>query len=274
MSFLSNLARACGLEHATRFKQGIKNVFYFLQDPLHRGVALELGGGTVTVPARFARQPWTRYELPATRRAAGWFDAHPDAALIDVGSSIALYSLLAISRAPRGEAWAIDAERISLQSSRWLCRYAGPQRLHVIHGYAGDQPTVDLPAAEVSARTAAQLDADRISAEPSHAAYICLDSQAINRIPVHSIDRLFANADAARPWLIKIDVEGAELLVLRGADAFVRRVRPQLLVSVHPPALSGFGLSPKDVAAWLTDHGYRFEIDVEAHEEHWWCTPV
>jgi len=43
---------------------------------------------------------------------------------------------------------------------------------------------------------------------------------------------------------------------------------------VHPPALSGFGLSPKDVAAWLTDHGYRFEIDVEAHEEHWWCTPV
>lgn len=274
MSFLSHLARATGLNQAPRLKQAIKEVLYFLQDPLRRGVALELGGGRVTVPARFARQPWTNYERAATRRAAGWFDLHPACTLVDVGSSIALYSLLALSRAPRSEAWAIDSERISLQSSRWLCQYVGPARLHVIHGYAGDQPTVNLSAAEVSSRTAAQLDADMVSSEPSHAAYICLDSATANGIPVHSLDRLFATAAANRPYLVKIDVEGAELLVLRGADAFVRRVRPQLLVSVHPPALRGFGLSPDDVASWLRGHSYRFEIDVEPHEEHWWCTPV
>lgn len=274
MSFLSRLARVTGLDHAPRFKQAIKDSFYFLQDPLRRGVPLELGGGTVKVPARFARQPWTRYEQAATRRVAGWLDAHPDCTLIDVGSSIALYSLLALSRAPRAEAWAIDSERISLQSSRWLCRYVGTDRLHVIHGYAGDQPTVDLTAAEVAARTAAQLDADGVSSEPSDASYICLDSAATNGIPVHSLDRLFATAAASRPCLVKIDVEGAELLVLRGGDTFVRRVRPQLLVSVHPPALRGFGLSPDDVAVWLRSHSYRFEIDVEPHEEHWWCTPV
>lgn len=274
MSFHSRLARTTGLDRAPRIKQAIKDWFYFLQDPLRRGVALELGGGIVTVPARFARQPWTRYEQAATRRAAAWFDAHPDCMLVDVGSSIALYSLLALARAPRSEAWAIDSERISLQSSRWLCRYVGPERLRVIHGYAGDQPTADLSAAEVSVHTAAQLDADAVSAEPSHASYICLDSATTNRIPVHSLDRLFATATASRPCLVKIDVEGAELLVLRGAGAFVRRVRPQLLVSVHPPALRGFGLSPDDVATWLRGHGYRFEIDVEPHEEHWWCTPV
>jgi FkbM family methyltransferase len=274
MSLLSQLAGVTGLNHAPRFKQAIKNSFYFLQDPLRCGVPLELGGGTVKVPARFARQPWTRYERAATRRVARWVDDHPDCTVIDVGSSIALYSLLVLSRAPRGVAWAIDSERISLQSSRWLCRYVGADRLHVIHGYAGDQPTVDLTAEVVATRTAAQLDSDGVSAEPSHAAYICLDSAATNHIPVHSLDRLFANARTDRPHLVKIDVEGAEMLVLRSADAFVRRVRPQLLVSVHPPALRGFGLKPSDVADWLRAQGYRFEIDVEPHEEHWWCTPV
>jgi len=274
MSLLSTVARACGLNQAPRLKQAIKDGLYFLQDPLRRGLPLELGGGIVTVPARFARQPWTNYETTATRKAAEWFDLHPDGMLVDVGSSIALYSLLALARAPRSLAWAIDSELISLQSSRWLCRYVGAARLRVIHGYAGDQPSVDLPAAEVASRTAARLDAEKISREPSDASYICLDSAATSGIPVHSLDRLFADADASRPCLVKIDVEGAELLVLRGADAFVRRIRPQLLVSVHPPALRGFGLVPDDVASWLRGHDYRFEIHVEPHEEHWWCTPL
>jgi len=274
MSLLATVARATGLNRVPHVKQAVKDAYYALQDPLRRGVALAIGGKSIRVPARFARPPWTNYEPGATRRVAAWFEAHPDGALIDVGSSVALYSLLALASSARSEAWAIDSDRVSLQCSRRLCRHVGPSRLHVIHGYAGATPTVDLDAVVVAAGTAARLDADRITAEPACARYECLDTQRANRIPVHSLDRLFAAAEASRPWLIKIDIEGAELLVLEGADALVRRVRPQLMVSVHRPALRGYGHAPGDVAAWLHGHNYQSEVDVEPHEEHWWCTPA
>jgi FkbM family methyltransferase len=273
MTLLSTLADRTGLNRFPRFKQSAKNLVYRLEDPFNRGALLPLGGCAVRVPARFARAPWSNYEIAVTRRVAGWLDAHPNAAVIDVGCSVALYSLLALARAPQGEAWAIDADLVSLQSSRWLCRYVGRERLHVIRGYAGDVPTIDLTAEAAVRATAALLTDASVPSEPSLANYVCLDTQAENEIPVHRIDRLFAQADRSRPWLMKIDVEGAEQLVLRGAGGFLQRVRPQLLVSVHPPALRGYGLTPDDIRAWLVERNYSISIDIEPHEEHWWCSP-
>lgn len=39
------------------------------------------------------------------------------------------------------------------------------------------------------------------------------------------------------PDLIKIDVEGAELMVIRGASAILSKHKPALIVAVHPPLL-------------------------------------
>lgn len=274
MTFLSHLSAAAGLDRLPGAKRFLKSSLYRLRDPLARGVRLELGGESVRVPSRFARAPWTHYEPAATRRVAQWVHAHPDAAVIDVGCSVALYSLLAISLSPRAEAWAIDSDLVSLQASRWLLRHAGAERLHVIHGYAGETPTVELSAPEAAAVTAGRLAAANVPAEPSLASYICLDAQAENAIPVHRLDRLFAAADRRRSWLVKIDVEGAEAIVLRGAIDLLDRARPQLLVSVHPPALRGYGLTPDDIRAWLAARGYAIAVDIEPHEEHWWCTPA
>lgn len=272
MTLLSRLSSASGLDRAPRAKQSVKNLLYRLGDPFNRGVPLQIGGVAIKVPARFARQPWTHYEPAATRRVAAWLQSRPDAATIDVGSSVALYSLLTLALSPRGEAWAIDADLISLQSSRWLCKHVGPERLRVIRGYIGDQATLTVSAEAACAETIARLSRDETPSEPSLANYVCLDTQASNDIPVHRVDNLFGQANASRPWLMKIDVEGAEMLVLRGAESFVARVRPQLMVSVHPPALRGYGLSPDDIRAWLTARGYQIAVDVEPHEEHWWCT--
>ena len=272
MTLLSRLSSATGLDHAPRTKQSIKNLVYRMGDPFDYGVPLSVGGISVKVPARFARQPWTNYEPPATRRVAEWLKTRPDAATIDIGCSVALYSLLSLSLAPKGEAWAIDSDLVSLQASRWLCRHAGTECLRVIHGYIGDKATIDISADSASAETIAQLSREDIPDEPSRANYICLDTQAANAIPVHRIDRLFAQADRSRPWLMKVDVEGAEMLVLRGAEAFLEKARPQLMVSVHPPALRDYGLSPADIRAWLTARSYEIAVDVEPHEEHWWCT--
>ena len=57
--------------------------------------------------------------------------------------------------------------------------------------------------------------------------------------------------------LIKIDVEGAELEVLRGAETLLQRWHPQLLIEVHGFALPDFGASTETLQAFLSNLGYQ-----------------
>jgi len=55
---------------------------------------------------------------------------------------------------------------------------------------------------------------------------------------------------------VKCDVEGAELLVLRGASRTIRRFRPLLFLEVSRHWTAGFGYEPAEVARFLEDLGY------------------
>jgi FkbM family methyltransferase len=55
---------------------------------------------------------------------------------------------------------------------------------------------------------------------------------------------------------VKLDVEGAELLVLRGGERFFQRDHPYLLFECAPDGPSMFGFSPDDVFAEVTGLGY------------------
>ena len=269
-TFRQLLGRA--LNRTPRIKRAVKGMTYWLPDPLQRGRALEIGGRPVRVPARFARAPWTNYETESTVRVAEWLQTRPTAALLDIGCSVGVYSALALAQSPQTEAYAFDADLVSLKATLALCRHVGAERLHPIHGFIAERNAAGLDAGRATAATRQQLADARIPADPEACTYTCIDATEHQGIPTHAIDGLFAAAPA-RPYLIKCDVEGAELLVLRGAAEFARRHRPQLLISVHA-ALAGFGQTPDDVAAWMREHGYRWDVATYGHEDHWWCEPV
>jgi FkbM family methyltransferase len=74
-----------------------------------------------------------------------------------------------------------------------------------------------------------------------------------------TIDTIWADERYPKPHFIKIDVEGAELLVLRGGcDAFKRGFRPLMLIELFAPWQRAFGYGPWDVLDFLADRGYRF----------------
>jgi hypothetical protein len=57
--------------------------------------------------------------------------------------------------------------------------------------------------------------------------------------------------------VLKIDVEGAELQVLRGAEQTLARHRPVLMIELDSQLLSTMGTSSADVRNLLASYGYN-----------------
>jgi FkbM family methyltransferase len=87
-------------------------------------------------------------------------------------------------------------------------------------------------------------------------------------VPVLSLDR-YLQRHPLRPALLKIDVEGAELLVLQGARETLREIRPLVLVEIHD-----LGEQHRyEVLALLEDCGYNV-IAVDARNREIMCLAV
>ena len=76
-------------------------------------------------------------------------------------------------------------------------------------------------------------------------------------VPTTTIDEMFGGSDARRVDFIKLDIEGAELSALRGAEATLRRDRPKLAVAVYHD-LEDFVTIPAYLHS--LNLGYRFYL--------------
>jgi FkbM family methyltransferase len=77
-------------------------------------------------------------------------------------------------------------------------------------------------------------------------------------VPVETIDHLISR-NVFSPSVIKMDIEGAELMALRGAQNLLQGPKkPRLLfIEVHPEFLKGFGSTAVEVTDLIVDAGYR-----------------
>jgi FkbM family methyltransferase len=88
-----------------------------------------------------------------------------------------------------------------------------------------------------------------------------LDPHARTRtiqVPTVALDDWLDGHGVAKTALVKIDVEGAEALVLSGMQRGLRKDRyPAIFLEVHPTRLSAFGSSLEAVFEMLRASGYR-----------------
>lgn len=73
---------------------------------------------------------------------------------------------------------------------------------------------------------------------------------------VVSLDE-FYNSEIPGLSFIKIDIEGAELFALKGAEKILHKYQPVILIEINPEFLTGFGLSSADMLNFIEQINYE-----------------
>ena len=77
-------------------------------------------------------------------------------------------------------------------------------------------------------------------------------------IETESLDDVLRRTSVKRVDVIKMDVQGAEELALRGANEVIRSMRPAVMFEFHPEGAMSLGLEPDGAWKFLKAHGYSF----------------
>jgi FkbM family methyltransferase len=82
----------------------------------------------------------------------------------------------------------------------------------------------------------------------------------VGRVRVEVFDEVFPETGLKRLDGMKIDVEGAELPVLRGASQAIQRHRPFIIMEICDETYQAAGYCKSDVCQLLRDMGYRLFV--------------
>jgi FkbM family methyltransferase len=196
-------------------------------------------GERVRVLPEHRQITWNPEEYVAFRAAV-----RPGDVVMDIGANLGAYTLLfGLWTGPRGRVFAFEPAPIP---------YAG-LTAHVTLNGLSERISV-LPQAVSSREGPTDFIADGIDganriASSTHRG----DHPTIVQVTATTVDA-FCRQRRLMPNMIKVDAEGAELDVLRGARETIRAAGPSLtlFVEMHPHLWPGFGTSREEIEAELT----------------------
>lgn len=162
----------------------------------------------------------------------------PGACIYDIGANVGIYTLLAGLRAgPSGKVYAFEPV---------------PRNLHYLRRHINMNKLQNCCIMEVVVSDAEGTQ--RFSAANWEDSMGRLSADGELEVPSVTLDRfIYGEKERRPPDLIKIDVEGAELLVLQGASRALSKYHPHLIIEVHGSQ------QHRDCHEFLAAKGYKLK---------------
>lgn len=228
-------------------QRGIKNAIYELIDlvTLHRGIRASVNGEGIRLAPRWSRYFPAVYE-PNTFQFLR--DHCPQGGtVIDLGAHIGLFSVVAARLAgANGKVFAFEPTAFTRKVLEQTIKLNG----------MSDRVEVRSEAVGETSGTANFFDSgDEVSVSNSLISYGTL-SRSGTEVKVSSLDE-FVSSRGAHVDFLKIDVEGAELQVLRGA-AKTFEMRPFVSLGLHPEPIATSGGTLQEI--WDVLAKYRMSV--------------
>jgi FkbM family methyltransferase len=165
----------------------------------------------------------------------------PEDSFLDIGANVGIYTLLAASKIVSGKIYSFEALPKNYK------------RLHenlALNHFDQVQP-FSVAVSDRRGEIALGL------AEGDSMPFINLNTTSNTiTVPTATLDDLLKDAPVNTLTLGKIDIEGAELLAFKGAQALFANQCPQVWILEILDATEQFGYGKQDLVDWLKIHGY------------------
>lgn len=229
---------------------------------------------SIQIPPIYTSFAWKDYEKENTGFMIDWVRANPNGHILDLGCSNGYFSAVCLFASQSITVDAFDSDLASLQSTRNFTSCSKGNRLNLIYGYVSEDSKTNLKLEDAITVTEDLLKTKKLSGKPGTTKYVNIDHKHHGEdTPTNNLDTLYENSEIlSKKMLIKCDVEGAELFVLKGATSILTKYKPDLLLSVHPYILPIFSHSVDMLAEFLKAYNYSYKVLSIDHEEHWFCT--
>ena len=206
------------------------------------------------------RQAWARRAfLAAYSGYKTWIEAGPvdrlrefvpaGSTVVDVGANVGFFTMkFALWVGEQGRVIAVEPDRENFEVLVAKVKKAGLQDRVRLH----------------QAAAAAETGSVRLRRNELHPGdhRISFHPEGIP-VPAVTVDDLVAAAAPRSVSLVKIDVQGAEMLVLKGAKRMLDQLHPALFVEVDDRALRHFGSSAEALLEHMQRSGYKTHELVE-----------
>jgi FkbM family methyltransferase len=169
---------------------------------------------------------------------------NPGRPTIDIGANIGFYTFRLAALSPQVlsvEPNPVLARQIKIASS--LARIRNVTVIAAACGSDNGQGHLHVP-----------LTAEGV-ADPGQA-HLAVDQEAGTPVPIERLDDLVERARLSDVGFVKIDVEGAEFQVLRGAEGLLSNARPVVLCEIQDIWCARYGNKASDVFSLLNGYGY------------------
>jgi FkbM family methyltransferase len=186
------------------------------------------------------------------RNTADWLSRTltPESSFVDIGSHAGYFLLTAAGVVKKGRLFGFEPQQGLLDQCR---------RSIELNGISN----VDLFGVALSAATgestlhisdASNLGMTGLRKPPG-------DGGGTTIVKTALLDDFQSMIPVGKPLFVKIDVEGAELEVLKGMAGVIMDFKPMLFVELIEEQLARFGTSVKEAYEWLYGQGYKaFQI--------------
>jgi len=193
----------------------------------------------------WARSCFERHELEFVLGAL-----QPGMTFIDVGANVGLFSIPAAKKVEHGRVFAFEPSAWTMELLSKNASLNQLRNLEIVHSAVGDYTGEATLQVNASGK-----DGLNTIGKPVHD-----DSEIVTteKVPITTLDDFLRGHSILHVDVMKVDVEGAELLVFRGAKDLLAKHDAPLILYESGVLTKGFGYHPVETMWLLEQYGYAF----------------
>jgi len=174
----------------------------------------------------------------------------PSMTFFDIGANVGLFSIPAAKKLTQGTVYAFEPTPLIFQTLVKNARLNNVENLRAIHSAVGDRNGEATLQVNVTGK-----DGLNTIGRPTHD---YSEVVATETVPILTLDSFVETNAVPRVDLMKIDTEGAELLIFRGARSLLARPDAPAILFECGCLTRGFGYHPVESLWLLHSHGFHF----------------